>query len=465
MGLAFFVLVSMIGTVVAGHAQTYSVLYNFGTQPGRPSVENNPGLIAQGRNGVLYSAGGAGGTNNEGAVYSITTAGGLSVLHSFTGSDGDFPASGLTAGTDGTFYGTTADEGAFFNGTIFKVGPTGAFATLYQFNYTDGFPTTGLTQAMDGNFYGVTSGGGTYGYGVIYRMSPTGQFSIIYQSDGSAYNISAPLLLGNDGALYGGSASGGLNDHGAIFKITTTGQFTLLYSFDLVNGAGVHGSMYQGTDGNFYGTARRGGIADSGVVFKITPAGVYTVLYQLNGTTDGQYPLTGLVQGTDGNFYGATSQGGILSSDCPVGCGTVFKVTPQGVYSALHSFTHADGDSPYGAIYQHTNGIIYGTTRYGGSGTDSVCNANCGVFFSLSAGLSPYVALSPFAGTHLSSVTILGQGFTGAKSVSFGSWSANFTIVSDTCIVATVPALASTGRVTVFAGRQVLSSKRNFIVH
>ena len=459
-----FVLVSMIGAAVAAHAQTYSVLYNFGTQPGRPWLENAPGLIAQGRNGNLYSGAG-GGTLNHGAAYGITTGGGLTVIHSFNGSDGDFPAAGLTAGAaDGILYGTTAADGTYFNGTIYKVGPTGAFATLHQFSWTEGFPSTGLTQALDGNFYGVTFDGGPYGYGVIYRITPTGQFSIIYQSDGSIYNVDAPLVLGNDGALYGGSANGGLNDYGALFKITTAGQFTLLYSFDQVNGAGAHGGMFQGTDGNFYGIARRGGMADSGVVFKMTPAGVYTALYQLNGTTDGQYPLTGLIQGSDGNFYGATNQGGILSSACPVGCGTVFKVTPQGMYSVLHTFTHTDGDSPYGAIYQHTNGVIYGTTRYGGAGTDSACQANCGVFFSVNAGLAPYAAFMPIAGARGGSVAILGQGFNGATAVSFGGLSASFTIVSDTCIIATVPTFAGTGPVTVTMGRQLLRSKRNFIV-
>jgi uncharacterized repeat protein (TIGR03803 family) len=318
---------------------------------------------------------------------------------------------------------------------------------------------------MDGNFYGVTIEGGSYGYGEIYRMTPSGQFSVLYQSDGSISHDFGPLLLGNDGALYGASNGGGAHDYGAIFKITTTGQFTLLHSFDRVDGAGPEGSLYQATDGNFYGVTHGGGAAASGVMFRITPAGSFTILHEMNGTSDGKGPLTGPIQGTDGNFYGATSLGGIISSDCPSGCGTLFKITPQGTYSVLHSFSHADGDSSWSAIYQHTNGRIYGTTRYGGTGTDPTCNANCGLFFSLDAGLSPYAALSPFAGARGSRITILGQGFTRASSVTFGGATASFTIVSDTCIVATVPTFANSGRVTVIFGRiGNLASNRNFIV-
>jgi uncharacterized repeat protein (TIGR03803 family) len=458
-------LVLTVATVVAAHSQTYSVLYNFGAQTGGPwAGQNNSGMIAQGRNGSLYSAGEGGGTNNYGAAYAITTGGSLTVLHSFNGSDGYYPAAGLILGTDGYFYGTTLFGGACGNGTIYRVTP-GAFATLRQFSCTDGLTASPPTQAMDGNYYGVTDEGGALNYGEIYRMTPSGQFSVIYQSNGSIFRDEGPLRLGNDAALYGASNLGGAYNHGAIFKITTTGQFTSLYSFDQVTGAGPEGGLYQATDGNFYGVTHSGGAALSGVVFKITPAGAFTILHEMNGTSDGKGPLTGPIQGTDGNFYGATSQGGIISTDCPSGCGTLFKITPQGTYTVLHSFTHADGDSPWSAIYQHTNGRIYGTTRYGGTGTDPTCNANCGVFFSLDAGLAPYAALSPFAGARGSSVTILGQGFTKASGVTFGGAAATFTIVSDTCIVATVPTFANSGRVTVSFGRiGNLASNRNFIV-
>ena len=456
-------LLVLVITAVAAHSQTYSVLYNFGTLLNRPWGPNYAGMIAQGRNGAMYSGSGGGGNYNYGAAYSLTTGGGLTTLHSFNGGDGDFAGPGLTMAPDGTFYGTTEAGGACGNGTIYRLGATGAYLTLYQLSCTDGFASAPPTQAMDGYFYGVTIQGGTYGYGEIYRMSPTGQFSVIYQSDGSINNVFAPLVLGNDGALYGVSDRGGDLDYGAFFKITTAGQFTLLYSFDHVNGSGPE-SLYQATDGNFYGVTSGGGAASSGVVFKITTAGVYTVLHQMNGTSDGQHPLTQLIQATDGNFYGGTIQGGLISSACPSGCGTLFKITPQGVFSVLHTFAHTEGDSPWSALYQHTNGLIYGATRFGGTGTDSTCSANCGVFFSLNGGLAPYAALSPFFGTRGTNFTILGQGFTAATNVTIGGFSASFTIVSDNCIVATVPMFANSGRVTVFMGRGSLMSNRNFII-
>jgi uncharacterized repeat protein (TIGR03803 family) len=457
-----FLLVLAAATIGAAHSQTYSVLYNFGTLPNRPWGPNEAGMIAQGRTGYMYSTGGGGGAYNDGAAYSISTAGGLTVWHSFNGSDGDFPSAGLTMAADGTFFGTTADGGVCANGTIYRLGATGAYLTLYQFSCTDGFASAPPTQAMDGYFYGATVEGGTLGYGEIYRISPTGQFSVMYQSDGTIYKVFAPLVVGNDGALYGVSNAGGDLDHGAFFKITTSGQFTLLYSFDHVNG-GSPESLYQAADGNFYGVAG-GGSANSGVVFKITTAGAYTVLHEMNGTSDGQYPVSQMIQASDGNFYGGTTQGGAISSTCPSGCGTIFKITPQGAYSVLHTFAHTDGDSLWSALYQHTNGLIYGATRYGGTGTDSTCYANCGVFFSLNAGLTPYAALSPFFGSRGTSFTILGQGFTAATKVTIGGTSVSFTIVSDTCITATVPTFASSGRVTVYSGRGSLMSNRNFII-
>ena len=459
-----FLLVLIVVTVVPAQSQTYSVLYNFGTQTGGPWGMYRAGLIAQGLDGSLYTAAQSGGaSSSNGAAYSLTLQGGLKVLHSFNGTDGTNPRAGLTLGTDGSFYGITANGGSCGGGTSYKVGSSGGFTTLYQFPCADGFASTPLTLAQDGTFYGATYSGGAYNYGQIYRIAPNGQYSVIIDSGD---NINSPLLLGTDGAFYAESSSGGSQEYGGIFKITTAGQITYLHSFDSTNGYYPHGGLYQGTDGNFYGTTDNGGAFSAGVVFQLTPAGVYSVLHHMNGTSDGAVSYTGLIQATDGNFYGVTSQGGIITSACPSGCGTLFRITPQGAYSVLHTFTHVDGDSPQSSLYQHTNGRIYGATEFGGTGTDPACNANCGVFFSLDAGLAPYAALTPFEGTRGSRVVILGQGFKSATAVTFNGVAASFTIVSDTTISVTVPGTATTGIVKVTLGRLgSLSSKVRFTVH
>jgi uncharacterized repeat protein (TIGR03803 family) len=121
----------------------------------------------------------------------------------------------------------------------------------------------------------------------------------------------------------------------------------------------------QGTDGNFYGTTSHGGNENgAGAVFKLTPQGTLTTLYSLCGQIackDGSTPRGGLALGSDGNFYGTTSLGGKF------GYGTVFKITPSGVLTRLHSFSGIDGYYPKGGLSQSTNGAFYGTTYYGGT--------------------------------------------------------------------------------------------------
>jgi uncharacterized repeat protein (TIGR03803 family) len=154
----------------------------------------------------------------------------------------------------------------------------------------------------------------------------------------------------------------------AIASPATT-IFTSLVSFDVTNGSGpYYGSLVQGTDGNLYGTATYGGASEQncygescGTVFKITPAGTLTTLHQFD-FTDGGYPEAGLTQTTNGNFYGTASVGG--SS----GYGTIFKITPAGRLTTVYEFQNStDGGNPLGALVQAHNGILYGTTSYGGA--------------------------------------------------------------------------------------------------
>src|SRR4030095_9927967 len=143
-----------------------------------------------------------------------------------------------------------------------------------------------------------------------------------------------------------------------IFKISTAGTYTVLrhlaYATD---GSNPEGNLVQGTDGNFYGMT-----SNNGRIFKITSAETFTVLRTLNATTDGNYPLGSLAQGNDGNFYGTNSSGGTF------GTGTIFKITPSGTYSVLkHLNSTPDGKTPKGNLLLGTDGNFYGMTSAGGT--------------------------------------------------------------------------------------------------
>jgi uncharacterized repeat protein (TIGR03803 family) len=161
-------------------------------------------------------------------------------------------------------------------------------------------------------------------------------------------------------------------------------------------------------------------------------------------------PYAGLIQATDGSFYGTTYYGGYepKTGQCArYGCGTVFKITAAGKLTMLHSIKPADGSYPTGGLMQATSGTFYGTTSSRG---DFLCDApyGCGSVFSLSTGLQPFVTLVRGAGRVGQTILIVGQGFRGSTSVQLNETPMHFTVVSDTYIRATVPMRGATGYVT-----------------
>ena len=159
-----------------------------------------------------------------------------------------------------------------------------------------------------------------------------------------------------------------------------------------------------------------------------------------------------MVQATDGNFYGATFVGGLW------GVGTIYRLSPTGDFSVLHTFDQAMGGSNPLAIVQHTNGILYGTTTGGGA-------YGWGVFFSLDIGAPPFVRLvTTFGKAGRTTIGILGQGFTGTTDVSFNGIPATFTFSSDTYLEATLPVGATTGFVTVTTPTGTLTSNQQIQV-
>jgi uncharacterized repeat protein (TIGR03803 family) len=164
------------------------------------------------------------------------------------------------------------------------------------------------------------------------------------------------------------------------------------------DGRNPSAGLVQGTDSNFYGTTSDGGSNGDGTVFQISPSGSYTNLYSFAGhPNDGANPSAGLVQGADSNFYGTTLYGG-TNTNCNAGCGTVFQISPSGGYTNLHSFAGSpnDGSYPQAGLVQGSDSNFYGTTLYGGTSTN--CDAGCGTVFRISPSGS-YTNLYSFAGS------------------------------------------------------------------
>jgi uncharacterized repeat protein (TIGR03803 family) len=457
-------IVTVAATTTIAQAQSFSVLYNFGSKSGDPSKPYQDGIVAQGRDGSLYSTTSAGGANNDGAVFKITPSGVLTRLYSFDGTHGMAAFGGLTLGTDGNFYGTTNVGGASSYGTVFKVTPSGKLTVLYSFtNGNDGaLPYAPPIQGTDGNFYGTTSQYGSGGNGSVYKITSTGKFTTLYHFDSTHGSAPvAPLVQGTDGNFYGTAAKGGANGVGVVFKITQSGKLTVLYNFDSTHGQYPNSPLIQGSDGNFYGTTYEGGSVGSGVVFRITPAGKLTVLHNLDSAT-GYEPTAGLVQATDGNLYSANSVGGTKN------LGTVFRISPKSPYpyKVLHDFDGTTGSTAWGTLVQHTSGILYGATEYGGTGNVSPCTTGqCGVFYTLNGSLPPFVSLLPISGKVGTVIGILGQGFSSSSVVKFyGVQATAVKNTGSTFLSVTVPPRALTGLVSVTTGSTTLTSNKIFRV-
>jgi uncharacterized repeat protein (TIGR03803 family) len=197
-------------------------------------------------------------------------------------------------------------------------------------------------------------------------------FTTVYSFTGGedGANPMAGLVQGSDGNFYGTTSNGGTNNSGTVFKISAAGALTSLHSFTGTNDGGwPQAGLVQGTDGNFYGTTQWGGTSNLGTVFQITSNGALTTLYSFTGASDGAYPEAALARGSDGNFYGTTYGGyGTTYGGAPNSMGSVFQITANGVLASLYSFAGAgDGASPSAGLVQGIDGNFYGVTSQAGA--------------------------------------------------------------------------------------------------
>jgi uncharacterized repeat protein (TIGR03803 family) len=460
--IAVAIFASAVTATTTAQAQTFSVLYNFGTKSGDGENPSNPGIVAQGRDGNIYSTTVNGGANGVGSVFKITPAGKLTVIYSFDQTHGYAPASGLTLGTDGNFYGATTYGGTAGFGTVFRITPSGSPKVLYNFTGgSDGlYPVAPPIQGTDGNWYGTTQGD-FHNNGTLYRLTPSGKFKALYTFVGiqGSQQPKAPLIQATDGNFYGTTALGPVNNEGNVFRVSLSGKLTDLYNFDSTHGAEPFSPLIQGNDGNFYGTTYTGGSVGAGVVFKLTRTGKIKVLYDFGNGAGPSVPYAGLVEATDGYFYGTTYQGGAKTD------GTIFRMSTKGKLTDLYDFDTTTGLRPETTLLQHTNGILYGDTYEGGTSIPACGNSGCGVFFSWSdPALKPFVSLVSPSGKVGKTIEILGQGFKGTTGVSFNGVVAKFTVVSETYLTAVVPTGATTGSVAVKTPGGALTSNKPFRV-
>ena len=374
------------------------------------------GGVTLARNGMFYGTTSLGGNYNLGVVFQITSAGKLTRLYDFGGGEGALPWAAPIQATNGLLYGSTSEGGSANEGAIYEMTTTGTHPFSMSFTGANGiYPFARLVQGTSGNLYGTTSEV-TSGNGTVFAITENEGLTTLHKFNGApggGYPLGG-LVQARDGTLYGTTSTGGAHlQGGTVFSITRAGKFKTVYNF----------------------CAKK-------------------------NCTDGANPEASLIQASDGNLYGTTYHGGTNTDSCSGGCGTIFKITPAGTLITVYNFCSQpgciDGYYPESGLVQATNGTFYGTTFYGGK------SGSAGTVYSLSLGLAPFVKVLPALGTAGATAMILGDNLTGTTKVSFNGVAAPFTVISDSEIQATVPTGATTGNVTVDTPGGTLRSNEIF---
>lgn len=336
--------------------------------------------------GELYGTTAAGGAYDQasgggGTVFSLTSSGKESVLHSFgSGTDGVTPYSASLVKIQSKLYGTTVSGGAHGFGTVFSITKSGNEKVLYSFKGgTDGaYPYAGLI-GVDGVLYGTTFCGGVYYQsscsGTVFSVTTRGKERVIHSfgngSDGA--KPQAPLLYAN-GTFFGTTDNGGSVGEGTVFSVTTGGSEQVLYNFCSQPGCSdgyLPRAPVVSLNGTLYGTTAGGGAYGVGVAYSIGASGAFEVLHNFGHGKDGIYPDAGFAA-VNGVLYSTTDCGGAYNaSECihgPAPGGTVFSLSTSGSEKILYSFgkNSTDGAQPFSTLIA-VNNTLYGTTLDGGA--------------------------------------------------------------------------------------------------
>lgn len=401
-GTTYFGGASNEGTVfrIKKDGTEYRVLRSFSSAIG-DGINPYAGVI-EGTDQALYGTTYAGGSSRAGAVFRVNRDGtGFRVLRHFTatGDDGAQPYGGVIEGSDEALYGTTSAGGAAGQGTIFKLNKDGrgyAVVRSFPFRGDAAVPQGGLVEASDGTLFGASQYGGPRDQGTVFKLRKDGSnYAVVHTFLGGAdaAHSFGGLIRARDASFIGSTWDGGSANGGTIFRIQNDGSgYDILHNFEggLAEGLNPFAAVTQASDGAIYGTTIAGGSASRGIVFKLNQDGTqYRVLHHFTGTsTNGMQPYGGVIEGIDGVLYGTSAFGG--SSNL----GTIYKINRDGTgFGLLHQFTggSADGQSPYSSLLRGSDGFFYGTTPYGG-------RTNFGVVFRLRAGGGGFQILHSFTG-------------------------------------------------------------------
>jgi uncharacterized repeat protein (TIGR03803 family) len=390
--LAFAVVVGLEGAMgQSAEAQTLSVLHKF---TGSPDGQWSFAGLVRDAAGNLYGTTEYGGSSNLGTVFKVDTAGTVTVLHSFAGGrmDGKYPIAGVVRDKAGNLYGTTVYGGSSENGgwgwgTVFEIDTTGKETVLHKFagGTRDGCNPYGGLLLYKGNLYGTTNSCGASGYGTVFKLVKKAETQL-YSFAGGPGDGAGPyftsLLMDANQTLYGVTFNGGgpqcNNGCGTVFKLDKAGKETVLHSFTgTPDGCYPNGTLVNDRQGNLYGISGTCGSFSQGIVWKLSSNGNETVLHSFaGGSSDGAYPVAGVILDAQGNLYGDTEEGGASS------LGTVYRLNRKGQLSLLHTFTGSDGKFPIGSLIRDDKGDFYGTTYEGGtSGCDA--HVGCGTVWKL----------------------------------------------------------------------------------
>jgi uncharacterized repeat protein (TIGR03803 family) len=346
-----------------------------------------------------------------------------------------------------TQYGGAQSSGVFY--TLLS----GVETVVHSFGGSNDaeFPNGELAQDSSGNFYGTSPYGGSAGNGTVFKVDSSGNESVIYSFLGPPSDGSSPyggVTLDGLGNLYGTASTGGNNipDGGTVFELSPSGgggwTERILYNFcsqvNCTDGEDPMSGLAIDSNSNLYGTTVVGGTSNLGTVFELSPNGqggyLETSLYNFVGGSTGSQPFSGVVL-DQGNLFGTTDRGGLPHCNFGVGCGLVYKLSPNPpsgwTFSVVHQFAQFDGEGPTGDLIVDSAGNVYGTAKDGGIpggcyfNTLGITAFGCGTVFEISAsgvfsvlyrfaggtdGASPMAALAIDSSGNLYGTTLQGGG-------------------------------------------------------
>ena len=393
--IATFVLIMTVGTAARAGEK---VLHAF--QGGNDGLAPYGALISDASGNLYGTTSEGGGTGCAfgkgcGTIFRLAPDRSETVLYAFQGgNDGAFPDGSLVVDNVGNYYGETSNGGSSNAGTVFRLSPGGTETPLYAFTGgSDGSqPANSLVIDSEGNLYGTAGGGYNggdcapyLGCGVVFAVAPSGDENVLYTFQGISDGLGPDnVIRDNSGNLYGVTVAGGIvcNQYatggcGTVYELAPDGTKTILYEFQGgSDGISPSGSLLMDKSGDLFGTTVEGGTGcanSCGTIFRLAPDGTETVLYAFKGGDDGVAPEAGLVMDKSGNLYGTTSLGGGQCYKNTNGCGTTFKLAPNGKETVLLRFgSHGAGANPDSSLLFGKHGELNGTTSSGGAHKDGV---------------------------------------------------------------------------------------------